>query len=65
MSEVVVFKYLVLCWKAGTSHILLERETATQGSGGSSKSSFGSQLSIPTTQTEMYVQHACLEPTGF
>lgn len=64
-SGVLVFKYLVLHWKAGTSHMLLERETAIQESGGNSKSSFGSQLSIPTTQTEVYLQHTCLGPTIF
>lgn len=30
MSGVVVFKYLMFCWKAGTSHMLLEREKAPQ-----------------------------------
>lgn len=63
MSGVVVFKYLVFCWKAGTSHVLLERETAPQGSITSSKSSFGPQLSIPPTQTELYLQLTSLRPT--
>lgn len=65
MSRVVVFKYLVLHWKAGTSHMLLERETAVQESGGNSKSSFGPQLSIPTPETEVYLQHTCFRPTVF
>lgn len=29
-SGVVVFKYLVFCWKAGTSHMLLERNSNTR-----------------------------------
>lgn len=65
MRGVVVFKYLVFCWKAGTSHMLLERETAIQGSGESWKSLYGSCLSVPTTQTEMYLQHICSGPIVF
>lgn len=65
MSGVVVFKYLVFCWKAGTSHMLLERETAPQGSVASSKSSFSPQLSVPPTQTELYLQLISLGPTFF
>ena len=53
MSGVVIFKCLVFRWKAGTSHMLLERETTPQGSIVSSKSSFGPQLSVPPTQTEL------------
>lgn len=63
MSGVVVFKYLVFCWKAGTSHMLLERETAPQGFGASSKPSFGPQLSVSPTQTELYLQLISLGPT--
>lgn len=65
MSGVVVFKYLVFCWKAGISHMLLEKETAPQRPGASSKSSFGRQLSIPPTQTELYLQLISLGPTFF
>lgn len=65
MSGVAVFKHLVFCWKAGISHMLLERETAPQGSSVSSESSFGPQLSVSPTQTGLYLQLISLGPTYF
>lgn len=65
MSGVVVFKYLVFRWKAGTSYMLLERETVPQGSIANSKSSFSPQLAVPPTQTELYLQLISLRPTFF